>query len=197
MTPHACCWKLKPLLPIAAPRHRSNSTTLSSESPAAGDGGGWRSKGARGSGGSSAFPAPQTDIASRSVMRNNQCPRSPAVETPNLRSADLRVRAKDALVWGTALSPIITVPALGRKQKISREERSFFGTTCPRWESHDRVVAVSPERLSIASKRQTFSKLGVVIQRLFVEDGRRSSVPHLVRVPRHRRGGICDRTGDH
>ena len=67
--------------------------------------------------------------------------------------------------------------ALGRRQEISREERSFFGTTCPRWESHDRVVAVSPERLSIASKRQTFSKLGVVIQRLFVEDGRRSSAP--------------------
>ena len=77
--------------------------------------------------------------------------------------------------------------ALGRKQKISREERSFFGTTCPRWESHDRVVAVSPERLSIASKRQTFSKLGVVIHRRRVDMYRPLNTPTLLfRMPTQR-----------
>ena len=92
--------------------HRSSSTTLASASRAVDDAIGERrpevqccSTARGGSGKSSALPT-QTDIASRSLMRNSQCPRSPAVDTPVRRSAFLRVRAKDALVWGVARKAI-------------------------------------------------------------------------------------------
>ena len=42
----------------------------------------------------------QTDMASRSLMRKSQCPRSPVVDTPVRRSAFLMEHAKEALVWG-------------------------------------------------------------------------------------------------
>ena len=120
---HVLHGKLKPLLPDSSPSHRTNSTTLSSESPAVGDAiRGWRPEGARGgAGGSSAFPT-QTDIAFRSVVKNSQWPRSPAVGTPNLRSAFLMVRENDALVWAAARKATSTViPRSVRKHECSAQ----------------------------------------------------------------------------
>ena len=54
----------------------------------------------------------QTEIASLSVMQDSQRPRSPAVDTPNLRSADLRVRENDDEVWGVERKATRTVVPL-------------------------------------------------------------------------------------
>ena len=84
--------------------------TLASELSAAG-----------GSGGSSALPK-QIDKHSRSLIRNNQWPLSPAVDTPHRRNAFLRVRANDEDDWGEDLKTTSTiVPRSERKQECSAQ----------------------------------------------------------------------------